>query len=568
MAMPLDEKKPLLNNRPSFRGEGGVTSGYYRTDRSDPPRQLSCAAEATVSSDNGTMDREEMGGGRDVNSNSPARQFGTESRLAKVVLIAVTISYFLGYIPSMVIMNPFIYDRIAEEYNHEVNTSSQMPCVKHMNDSTGNTSGIEIQIEIERRVSTLELYLHLTTYVTAIIPILLLGPISDTYGRKIGFILPILGTLIKQIVYIIVVALRLPVSLLYLAHAIEACGGSFAAMLSAIFSVTSDVTQVGQGRSGWIAVMEALQTLAAASGQIYTAQWMRHGYLHPLICALCMCCVALVMTIFLLPETHSTASTGDSSHASNQEDDTGQCWRILRTCWNTVKESVAVYYKDGDANQGRDGQQRILCKRRLCLAIFILTVAVNFSRTGVEALFQLKYPLCWAATQVYTFSGVRIFLSWLAILVTLGLMQKLFKMADRHVAIVGIVSSILSNAALSLAVNDAMVYEAAVVGYMTRSIIPMLRSVLSSVVDHAHQGAMYAGLSCIESLGASVFSTAANRIYYASLSYWAGEIFVVFACIMIIALVLQIISNVLFANDQNRVCVEARQADGNIQHNS
>ena len=111
--MPLDEKKPLLNNRPSFRGEGGVTSGYYRTDRSDPPRQLSCAAEATVSGDNGTMDREEMGGGRDVNSNSPARQFGTESRLAKVVLIAVTISYFLGYIPSMVIMNPFIYDRVS-----------------------------------------------------------------------------------------------------------------------------------------------------------------------------------------------------------------------------------------------------------------------------------------------------------------------------------------------------------------------------------------------------------------------------------------------------------------------
>ena len=32
-------------------------------------------------------------------------------------------------------------------------------------------------------------------------------------------------------------------------------------------------------------------------------------------------------------------------------------------------------------------------------------------------------------------------------------------MVDRHVAIVGIVSSILSNAGLSVAVNDPMVYE-------------------------------------------------------------------------------------------------------------
>ena len=72
----------------------------------------------------------------------------------------------------------------------------------------------------------------------------------------------------KQVVYVIVVGLKLPIPLLYLAHAIEAFGGSFAAMLTAIFSVTSDVTQQGQGRSGWIAVMEALQTLAASLGKI------------------------------------------------------------------------------------------------------------------------------------------------------------------------------------------------------------------------------------------------------------------------------------------------------------
>ncbi|GFS25897.1 solute carrier family 46, member 1 [Elysia marginata] len=233
-----------------------------------------------------------------------------------------------------------------------------------------------------------------------------------------------------------------------------------------------------------------------------------------------------------------------------------------------VKQSVAVYVREGAADQ--DGGRRethVLSKRGLCLVLFVLTVAVNFSRTGVEALFQLKYPLCWAATKIYTVNGLRIFFSWVAILLTLTIMQKIFKLADRHVAVVGIVSSVLSNAALAFAVNDAMVYEVAVVGFMTRSIIPMLRSVLSSLVGQANQGAMYSGLSCIESLGASVFSTIANRIYYATLDSWAGAIFLIFACIMLIALVLITILNILFAKGQTREDTYVVQAR-NIQEDS
>lgn len=562
-----EEKQPLLC-KPSFRGSGALQSGYHQAQGGNLMIQLPGIDPV------GNANAQAMGDEMDRGDEGTLEQVVTKVLWTKVALVLVTIFYFLGYIPSMVIMNPYIYDRVAKEFP-EFNTSSQMPCVADMNNNTWNISGIEVQNEIERRVSTLELYLHLTTYLPAILPILFLGPFSDKFGRKVGFFLPIIGTTLKQVVYISTVELQLPLSLLYLAHAVEACGGSFAGMLSAIFSVTSDITRKGPERSGWIAVMEALQTLAASAGQIYTAQWMRHGYFQPLICALCFCFLAFLVVSFLFRETRDREANGDAGQGNREQEppDEGQNQgqagirqvpHVFQACWNLIKEIVAVYTRKDADNQSRGGQMNVTSKRLLCLVIFILTVAVNFSRTGVEALFQLKYPLCWFSTKVYTFNGLRIFLSWIAILFALAVMQKVFKMADRHVAIVGIVSSILSNAALSFAVNDVMVYEAAVVGFMNRSIIPMLRSVLSSLVGQAHQGAMYSGLSCIESLGPSVFSTIANRIYYASLASWAGEIFIVFACMMAIALFLLLILNVMFARE-NATEDDAAGQGGNIQ---
>ncbi|GFO41351.1 proton-coupled folate transporter [Plakobranchus ocellatus] len=563
------ETRPLLdglnvNTQSSFHGSGAVLSGYWPTPSPRSPH---------IAFGSGTM-APPLVGLRPGNADPPAERetdqdrgfVGTSARKrAKFTLPFIIISYFMGYMPSMVIMNPYIYDRIAEEYNHRINTSSQVPCGKDMNNVTGNATAKGIQEAIERRVSTLELYLSLTTYLSAILPILFLGPFTDKLGRKAGFLLPMSATLGKQVVYIIVIMRELPLPLLYLAHGIEALGGSFAAILSAMFSVTSDVTQPGNERSGWIAVMEALQTLAASLGQVIVAQWMRFGYLHPLIYALAFCCLGLFLTIFVLPETNASASRNGLNDLTTPSDvNQGRCFGLVSTCWKTVRTSFALYGSKSMAQASSGNNLRILSKRRLCLAIFILTVAVNFSRPGVETLFQLKYPLCWPATKVYTFSGLRIFLSWVVILCALALMQKLFKMADRHICTVGIISSILTNAALSLSVNSVMVYEAAVVGVMTRSIIPMLRSILSSLVPQDHQGAMYSSLSCVESFGASVFSTISNRIYYVTLSSWAGLIFMIFACIMILALILIIILNVLFVKETPR-CQEDQRQSGNIQ---
>lgn len=74
----------------------------------------------------------------------------------------------------------------------------------------------------------------------------------------------IVGTLLKQIIYAFAIKARLPPMVLIAGHICECIGGSFAAMLTAMFTVISDITHPGSQRSFHIAIMEALQTMMGA----------------------------------------------------------------------------------------------------------------------------------------------------------------------------------------------------------------------------------------------------------------------------------------------------------------
>uniref|UniRef100_A0A2C9KS37 Major facilitator superfamily (MFS) profile domain-containing protein n=1 Tax=Biomphalaria glabrata TaxID=6526 RepID=A0A2C9KS37_BIOGL len=466
---------------------------------------------------------------------------------ATICLSVIVVIFFLSYIVTVIIYNPYLYDIIARDFPN-FNGTSQTPCLANMSAVSFNTTGKKIQEEIFRRVATIELYLNLTNYLVAIIPILILGPLTDRYGRKVSFLFALSGTMIKQVVYLVVIYKDISPYWLLLGHLCDGLGGSFGGMLTSIFSVISDISDPGKKRSMHIAFTEAIQTISASGGQMLIAQWIKVSYTQPLWYGLALAGLCLFLIIFCLPETSEKvrfivpAQLNGTSCCSS-------VYQAICSCFQMVRKSVTIYMRD-------DTGRKRLSKRRLVIAIFTLTVAVNFSLPGVQALYLMKFPLCWSATKVNMFYGGSLVSNWVAILCLLAILQRVFNMPDRGVAIIGVISSGVACAFLSLATNDAMVYEVAVLNMCTRVIVPMLRSVVTGLVDHTEQGAVYAGMGCIETIAASVFSLAANRIFYATLSVWAGLIFAVFSGIMFCALVLLIILNVLMsrATSLRRTC--------------
>ncbi|XP_005102771.2 proton-coupled folate transporter [Aplysia californica] len=475
---------------------------------------------------------------------------------ATVLLPCVITAYFILYVLCHSVLNPYIYDKIASEYPSH--STSQKPCSANMTDPTGNTTAQKIQEKIEKRVSTFELYLGLTGSLTACLPVLFLGPLSDRFGRRIGFLFPIIGTMLKCGIYALVIGMDLSMNLFFLAHVAEALGGSFAAMLTTMFSVISDVTVPGPRRSIHITSMEAGQTLVQSFTMLAAGQGLKWNMKGLLIIGLGFGILAVILAV-VIPETLPSGSTGHLSDPragvrSQWRDRGRECLGFLRACFAMPMKSLSIYVR---------GDKVKLTTRRLAIVAFILTVAVNFSKPGVWTLYLMKWPLCWSASELLTLSGTQITCNWIVILLVVAVLQKVFKMADRQIVLIGCVSSIMSAAFSSVAINDRMVYEVAVLSVMIRVIIPMLRSILSCAVDVTEQGAMYSGLGFIETLAVGVFGLAANRIYYATVSTFAGAVFVVCAALMFVALVVLVILNVVANRD--RAEHKADGVNGNIQ---
>ncbi|GFS25891.1 hypothetical protein ElyMa_001699400 [Elysia marginata] len=101
------EQKPLLDNktRSSFRGGGSLIAGYHRSGGDGSQNPLRRMGDVINDAPHGEV--------RSGGDEEKSEQSGYLVLRTRVALILVTIFYFLGYIPSMVIMNPYIYDRVS-----------------------------------------------------------------------------------------------------------------------------------------------------------------------------------------------------------------------------------------------------------------------------------------------------------------------------------------------------------------------------------------------------------------------------------------------------------------------
>ncbi len=69
----------------------------------------------------------------------------------------------------------------------------------------------------------------------------------------------------------------------------------------------------------------------------------------------------------------------------------------------------------------------------------------------------------------------------------------------------------------------------ALIGSLSFIIMPVLRTKLTNVVESNEYAIIFIGAGIIDTLGHSAVSAAANSIYNASLNFFPGLVFVVFA---------------------------------------
>ncbi|XP_046575151.1 proton-coupled folate transporter-like [Haliotis rubra] len=425
----------------------------------------------------------------------------TTNTVFLVLLLSVSLHFF-NYAICFPVFTFYVINVVSEE-NH-YNISASHPC--------SNGTHRHQEMELQQKVTEIMTPNPFLSFFPGLIPTLLIGPLLDRLGRKIGFLIPMTGTLVKQIIYLVVICKKLPVRILYIGNAIEGLTGGFATMLMASFVMVADLTLPGRDRTLKISIVEGIQAIFSSLGGFATGFGIKYlGFRNSVIIALVLNVVNIILTTILLSETLIV--------------------RVRTSCYAILKnmKRCFVFYC-------QDTEDRRQLKLILGMTAFILTVAVNFSKSDIVSTYLFKPNLCWDQEKINIVLAAKVIVYWLVILCCMPVFQIVLGMEDRTIGIVGCVSSIAACFIMSFATNDKIVYAVIGTGVFMRLSIPMLRSIMSGSVRQDEQGALYAGMGCVEMVCAAVMGTLTVLLYRATVSSYPDTVFVVMGCVMLVVL--------------------------------
>ncbi|XP_046575145.1 proton-coupled folate transporter-like [Haliotis rubra] len=403
----------------------------------------------------------------------------------------------------------YMYDKIAEGYGG-VNKTTADPC----SPGADNSSDAKLENKIQSKAADYNIFLIFTATFPGILQTILLGSLSDRYGRKLSMLLPISGLLSKLIVYLIVFELDLPLGYLFIGSAIEGFSGGFGTMLTAIFGCAADITPVGPKRGFRMAVIQAVMSFGSASGSLVAGIWIEEAnFKQPLYFLIALSSATLLFTIFIFPETRRNLTKGSLT---------------VKEHLKLLKKSIQFYTKDTPD------------KRRWKLIVSLMTFFTSFSvdliKATVLTLYLLATPFCWSKIQITGYAAARTIINWICILGLTHILLRRF--SEVTIAIIGCVSNILFLGLLGCAQSSVLVIVAAAFGIFSEAAPAMMRSVMSKLVSPDEQGALFASVGTMEMAAAAVFGVVATLIYKASLSFFPGLIFVILAGLIFITVLM------------------------------
>ena len=232
-------------------------------------------------------------------------------RNAKIVTIEpVIFLYMLG---------TFLYVPLYQQYyylwfglNQLKNTDFPMPngsfCLNSTEvDDYGGSGSNKIVQNLSDNLLT---YGTVVNSLISIVATLIMGPLSDRYGRRIVILIVATGMLLQGVLSLLIVYFNLSLYLFILAGALTGLTGGFAAMIMACFTYAVDVGSL-RWRTLRIAIAEAMIFLAGAIGEgLVSGLWLEKlkcNFIPPLWLYVACALGIIGYTLAFLPESLSHA---------------------------------------------------------------------------------------------------------------------------------------------------------------------------------------------------------------------------------------------------------------------
>ncbi len=226
---------------------------------------------------------------------------------AKLVTVEVAVILFL--------MGRHLYSPLYEQYYYRVygseilrNTSFVFPngsfCVSSdlIDNYTGNNNSYKLD---ESFSNHLVMYGQAARTVPSIVVTMMLGPVMDRFGRRIGIVLPVIGTTLQGIFTFFIVKYSLDPYYFILANFIGGILGGHTCILAASFAYIADIS-TPRWRSLRIGFVESAMALGGGVGTFVVGYWLHEincNFIPPLLFYIGCNLVIIAYMVLFVPES-------------------------------------------------------------------------------------------------------------------------------------------------------------------------------------------------------------------------------------------------------------------------
>lgn len=345
--------------------------------------------------------------------------------------------------------------------------------------------------------------------------VLFLGSFGDKVGRKFPIILPLIGAIMQAVSCLLnSVYPSAPLGLLLMGPILSGCCGGIIACLMAVFSYISHLASA-ESKTMRIGIVESMIFLAGTLGVFVSGMMLdRTSFTFVFSFSLCLLCLALVYTVFCLPDIKPTELVTPTKWCGR--------WIV-----DSLKEWVVIL------KQPRGPRVRVVLFLLILSIDLILLCTVG--ELDILLLFLRREPLSWPQSMYGYYKGMENLLRGLVLVTVLPLLKKKMKTRDTSLAMAGMASKSMGLILLGVANQTWIVFLSGVFGMGQGFIAAGIRSMMSSLVKKNEQGRLFSILAVSEIVVAMIAAVLFNTIYPRTLHFFPGFCFIMAAAISLVA---------------------------------
>lgn len=430
-----------------------------------------------------------------------------------LILVAFTILQ-LG------VLHQYVYYFYYKKFLPNITFTSQDTQKSYCNNSANATSEAEEKLrnKIQVLASQFMIYTSLALYIPPIFGNFFLSTLSDTYGRKPFILIPIAGFIIRSTLFVIGIHFELDLAWFILFLLLEGLTGGLYSQIAVLFSYVADITEKGDQRILLLVIIEVIAGLGGLLGSLSSGYLIREfGFLLPtFISTMCLFASLLLFGIFL-PESLPSECKSRSKR--------------LNFC--SKFKGVWEFYTSN--KNGKGTRWRYVCS----LLIFLCVQFGVLGRVSVETLYELNKPFCWNSVLLGWFMGLRIISSYVIGLVLIRVLRCCVSV--EFIALIGATSHMGAFILEAFAEESYELFFVPIVSFGSAMIAPIMRGIMSRMTPPDKQGTLFAGMGMIDSFITIVGTTVSSAVYSATVTYFRGFVFLMFAGISCVAVILIIV---------------------------